>query len=104
MMIEEFEKYFKELPGELQEKARQCETKEELNRFVAENGIELPDEALDMVTGGCDGSSKKPYCCVDKVECKKVFTGLSGQAGADPYLYQCPICGKQFPDTLVDWR
>ena len=103
-MIEEFEKYVKELPEELQKKARQCETVEELNKFVAENRIELPNEALEMVSGGCEGSSKKPYCCVDKVECTRVLIGVSGQAGADPYLYQCPVCGKQFPNTLVDWR
>ena len=103
-MIEKFEKYIKELPEELQEKARQCRTMEELNEFIAENDVELSDEALEMVSGGCGDPPKKPYCCVDKVECKKVYIGLSGQCGGDPYMYQCPICDKQFPNTLVDWR
>ena len=62
-MIEEFEKYVKELPEELQKKARQCKTVEELNKFVAENRIELPNEALEMVSGGCGSSSRKcKYC------------------------------------------
>ena len=58
-MIENFEKYIKDLSPELQEKARECKTKEELNAFIAENEIELPDEALELVSGGC-GTSTPP--------------------------------------------
>ena len=46
------EKYIKDLSPELQEKARQCKTKEELNAFITENNLELPEEVLEMVAGG----------------------------------------------------
>ena len=52
-MNENFEKYIKDLSPELQEKARACKTKEELNAFIAENDLELPEEALELVSGGC---------------------------------------------------
>ena len=59
-MNEKFEKYIKDLSPELQEKARQCKTKEELDAFIAENEIELPEDALEMVSGGfCTGDCPK---------------------------------------------
>ena len=52
-----YEDYIKDLSPELQEKARACKTKEELNAFIAENDIELPEDALDLVSGGCGTST-----------------------------------------------
>ena len=62
-MIEEFEKYIRELPETLQEKARGIKTKEEMHAFIADNGLELPEEALKLVSGGC-GSAQEvcPQC------------------------------------------
>ena len=37
----------------MQEKARQCQTMEELNALLAENDVELSDDALQAVAGGC---------------------------------------------------
>ena len=51
-MNEKFEKYIKDLSPELQDKARECKTTEELNAFLAENDLEMPEEALDMIAGG----------------------------------------------------
>ena len=63
-MANEFnlEEYIKGLSPELQEKARACKTKEELNAFIAENDLELPEEALELVSGGCGTTSEKWYC------------------------------------------
>ncbi|MBO6140627.1 MAG: hypothetical protein J6O40_02440 [Ruminococcus sp.] len=62
-MNENFEKYIKDLSPELQDKARACKTKEELNAFIMENNLELPEEVLKLVSGGCGTSTaKKPYC------------------------------------------
>ncbi len=58
-MNENFEKYIGDLSPELQEKARACKTKEELNAFITENDLELPEEALELVSGGC-GTSTPP--------------------------------------------
>ena len=65
-MNENFEKYIKDLSPELQEKARACKTKEELNAFIAENDLELPEDALEAVSGGCGTST--PYTPPDEVD------------------------------------
>ncbi|MBQ6674724.1 MAG: hypothetical protein IJM75_01205 [Ruminococcus sp.] len=52
-MNEKFEQYISDLSPELQEKARECKTQEELNAFIAENDLELPEDALELVAGGC---------------------------------------------------
>lgn len=47
--------YIKEmdLSPELEEKARQCQNSSELMELAAENDVELPLDALEMVSGGC---------------------------------------------------
>ena len=65
-MNENFEKYIKDLSPELQEKARACKTKEELNAFIADNDLELPEDALEMVSGGCGTST--PDTPLDEVD------------------------------------
>ena len=40
------------LTDEQKEKAKACKTAKELIDFLAEAGVELPDEALDKVAGG----------------------------------------------------
>ncbi|WP_028510517.1 Nif11-like leader peptide family natural product precursor [Ruminococcus sp. NK3A76] len=54
-MTNEFnlEEYIKDLSPELQEKARQCKTKDELIQLAAEENVEIPMEALEGVAGGC---------------------------------------------------
>ena len=56
MKNNELEKYISELSPEMQEKARQCKTKEELNAMLAENDVELSEDALSAVAGGCSAS------------------------------------------------
>ena len=41
-----------ELTPELEEQAKQCTTREERLAFISDNGIELTDEQLEMVSGG----------------------------------------------------
>ncbi len=48
------------LSDELKEKAKQCKTMDELTALAAKEGIELPDEALDAVSGGCGEDSDGP--------------------------------------------
>ena len=56
-MNEKFEKYIKDLSPELQEKAKDIKTTDELNAFIADNDLELDDELLSAVSGGsqCGG-------------------------------------------------
>ena len=79
MKREELEKYISELSPELQEKARACQTTEELTELAAQNDVELSEDALQAVSGGC-GYSK-------------------GDAVKGKF---CPECGSQlyyFSDT-----
>ena len=59
MKREELEKYVGELSPEMQEKARQCKTMEELNALLTENDVELSEDALQAVSGGCTVSSSE---------------------------------------------
>ena len=54
-MNEKLEKYIEGLDPELQEKARACNSLEEVMELAAENDIELPEDALKAVSGGCGG-------------------------------------------------
>ena len=58
MKKEELEKYVSELSPEMQEKARECKDMQELNAFLAENDVELSEDALSAVAGGCSSSDK----------------------------------------------
>ena len=49
----DFEEYIKDLSPELQEKARQCKTKDELLQLAADEDMEIPMDALEGVAGGC---------------------------------------------------
>ena len=87
-MNEKFEQYISDLSPEMQEKARQCKTKEELNAFIAENDLELPEDALELVAGGC---GKKP-------KCPKCGSSNYQIAGA---IYHCDDCGYERHDRFV---
>ena len=52
-MNEKYSEYLKDLPPELQEKAKDIKTHEELMEFLSENDVELPEDALESVSGGC---------------------------------------------------
>ena len=61
-MTNEFdlEDYIKDLSPELQEKARACKTKDELLELAADEDMEIPDDALEAVAGGCSSGGGEP--------------------------------------------
>ena len=76
MKKEELEKYIGELSPEMQEKARACKDMQELNALLAENDVELSEDALEAVAGGCSLSSN----CYNQ---------------GDLTTAKCPACGCQ---------
>ena len=80
MKKEEFEKCISELSPELQEKARACKSMNELLELIAENDVELSEDALEAVAGGCSLSSSK----YDR-----------GQLVTEYKKATCPLCGHQ---------
>ena len=83
----ELKKYIGKLSLELQEKARQCKTNEELNALLAENDVELSEDALQAVAGGC--SSKKPYHKV----CGELLP-----------TYLCNKCQRTVTKDEIEWK
>ena len=87
-MNEKFEKYIEGLRPELQEKARECKTKEELNAFIAENDLELPEGALEMVSGGCGTA----------LNCDRCGTVMDHLYNS---FWKCPKCGYSKDDKVI---
>ena len=79
MKNENLEKYIGELSPELQEKARQCKDMKELNALLAENDVELSEDALEAVAGGCSSSEDGPTC--EKCGAKKKWKSLREWSG-----------------------
>ncbi len=119
MNISELEKYMKNLSPELQEKVKLCKNMNEMTDLAAREGIELPDEALDIVTGGasnntCSDSEAGLYMCCPK--CGQahgnIYPTNSGigailripaeffsKAAGYPitnYVIDCSTCGRAF--------
>ena len=69
-MKELMDRIYGTLTDEQKAKAKACKTMDELMALAGEWGIELPDEALDHVNGGCSSS-----CSEDdmSLQCQHVF-------------------------------
>ena len=48
------------LSPELQERAKDIKTQEELMEFLSDNDVELPEDALEAVSGGCECEKDYP--------------------------------------------
>ena len=83
MKKNELEKYIGELSPEMQEKARQCKTMEELQTMLAENDVELSEDALQAVAGGCG----------TKPKCEKCGTTMEFISQREISGWRCPKCG-----------
>ena len=95
----------------MQEKARACKTKEELNAFIADNDLELPEDALELVSGGCGTSTpKKPYCKYCGAEAEGNTTidltpSLHGEFKRERKPYVCwNGCHRHLDENEVIWK
>ena len=68
-MNEKINAFLKDLSPELQEKAKDIKTQEELLKFLSDNDVELPEDALEAVSGGCRVENDYPAGTVFKGEC-----------------------------------
>jgi len=88
------EGYIKELSPELQERARQCGSVEEIIALARKEKIPMPDEVLAAVAGGEESQSvncgkKKPNCpYCGKNDC----VSQNDESGG----YHCSRCNKDF--------
>ena len=93
-MNEKYKDYLKDLPPELQEKAKDIKTQEELLEFLSDNDIELPEDALDAVSGGngCSNSGAAPCAHQSTFELEG-FIGYNDDEVGEYYSEQCNTCG-----------
>ena len=92
MKNKEIEALFESLPEELQEKAKACKTAEELLKLADENDIELPQEALESVSGG---AICEPEIC-PKCGSSNVTSKTKKAGGESIPFYVCNDCGHTF--------
>lgn len=82
----------KGLTDEQIKKARECKNSDEILALAREEGVELTDEQLEAVSGGC-GSHKKNVCSncgSGGIEINWVEYGSNGRVHV---FYTCPKCG-----------
>ena len=86
------------LTGELKEKVSKAETKEQAKELIANAGMELTDDELEMVSGGGDGL----WVVSGDPECPRCPGTKMNRFYEDGNLitYICPIC--QNTVTLFD--
>ncbi len=86
------EGYINDLTPELQEKARACNSIEELIDLADKNDLPLPDEAVEAVAGGKENMNDEcpvrnngwPHLC------------YIDDQNASWNIYKCKCCGKRF--------
>ena len=104
----DFQDYIKDLSPELQEKARACKTKEELNAFITENDLELPEDALELVSGGCGTPSPKPTRRYPYHKKCGSALDIVLEGGQLKRTYRCSLCNIPIPNYLdeneVEWK
>jgi hypothetical protein len=105
-MNEKFEKYIEGLDPELQEKARACNSLEEVMELAAENDIELPEDALEAVSGGCGTESKPEIKYPYHKICGKRLENVFERGGG--IKYKCAVCNIVITDfmnkDIVEWK
>ena len=108
-MNEKYKDYLKDLSPELQEKAKDIKTQEELLEFLSDNDIEIPEDALDAVAGGngcsnSEGNSGAAPCAHQGAIELEGFIGYNDDAVGEYYSMQCNTCGAilyYFDDSPV---
>ena len=96
-MNEKYKDYLKDLSPELQEKAKDIKTQEELLEFLSDNDIEIPEDALDAVSGGngcgnSENSGAAPCAHQGAFELER-FIGPDDSTYGEYYSMQCNACG-----------
>ena len=103
-MNERFEKLIKDLPEELQDKAKDIDTVAELNDFMTDNEIELSEDILNAIAGGGTAGCHTDY--YHKGECSGIVDRLSTRGAL---VFECSKCNQkvEFDDVGIrpdDWQ
>ena len=85
------EELLKGLTNEQIEKVNACKDSEEILKLAKEEGVELNDEQLDAVNGGC-GKSKEWYE-IDNMQCPECLNRHCMEKVSDAW-FRCKYCNK----------
>ena len=85
------EELLKGLSDEQIAKVKECKNQEELLDLAKQEGIELSDEQLAAVSGGC-GKSKEWYE-IDNMQCPECLNRHRMEKVSDAW-YRCKYCNK----------
>lgn len=91
---------FEELTVEQIERAKACQSGEELTQLASEIGVELSDAELDEIAGGMSWSPKDalPKC----PQCKSQKVSEFPMPGTGSMRCVCQDCGWQWTKTALD--
>ena len=90
------EELLKGLTDEQIAKVKACKNQEEVLKVAAEEGIELTDEQLEAVSGGCGTFTATDKKC-PKCGCNRLRQSCSGDVIVTYYL-TCTQCGHTWMD------
>ena len=94
--------YIRDLSPELREKARKCETIDELIALAGDEKVELPEEVLEAIAGGKSQKHKNcgnppcPKCGSDDVKVLKMEDHFSYFI----YYFKCLSCGHKWSERI----
>ena len=74
-------------------KVRECHNPEELLRLAKEEGIELSEEQLSAISGGCYNSSSVERYEIDEMQCPECLNRHCMEKVSDDW-YRCKWCNK----------
>ena len=94
------EELLKGLSEEQIAKVKACKNQEELLKMAQEEGIELTDEQLEAVSGGCGTlTAPEAFCkkCGGEAKCyHKMRNPIGWSPGTNAYEYECRNCGAKW--------
>ena len=88
------EELLKGLTEEQIAKIKACKDQEEVLKLAKEEGIELTDEQLEAVSGGCATTLRCPACSSDNFHYRRV-------RGFDEDEYYCDNCGRVYKASEI---
>ena len=83
------------LTGELKEKVKQAETKEEAKKILSEAGVHLNDEEISAVSGGC--GTEQTFAMIQQCKCSGEscdMIEIERDSTGRIVTYLCPHCGR----------
>ena len=83
------EELLKGLTEEQIAKLKNCKSQEDLLNLAREEGVELTEEQLEAVNGGCFSDPKCPECGSSEVENEFYYYGIADNG----FKYTCKKCG-----------